>query len=326
MEFDPIVEIDEKELREAIKSMRALNESEEKELDEYAVEAAEEDLFEDEEPAKDEALYEEEVDEAKTCEVHEVAGCAECGMNEEHGDDDLFELDLEGEENGEDLFEDEVEESGTENSLGAGRRREDAIGLDRAGGHYSMAEAKAAGPKPKHNAMGAAKLKKPLGADGKEMKDKDWVMSKGKKVPVGKTVEKMKDKGGKTPTVPASVSMKPVKESSGATEIDSLRAQLAEVNLFNAKLLYTNKLLQNEALTARQKAQIIEQLDEAASLREVKLVYESLQKTLATKAPIRESADRVVGTSSRPTSSGGTSSVLSESVEASRWARLAGIK
>jgi len=110
------------------------------------------------------------------------------------------------------------------------------------------------------------------------------------------------------------------------TENDNkLRAKLAEANLFNAKLAYSNKLLQNESLTKRQKAQVIERLDEAKNLREVKLVYESLVKTMAgTSRPLRESNERrVLGSSSRPTRPASTQ--LNEGVETERWARLAGI-
>ena len=105
----------------------------------------------------------------------------------------------------------------------------------------------------------------------------------------------------------------------------NLRAKLAESNLFNAKLIYTNKLLQNESLSKRQKAEIIERLDEAENLREVKLVYESLTKTLAgTSRPLSESADRkVIGSSSRATRPASTN--LNEGFETDRWARLAGI-
>jgi len=63
-------------------------------------------------------------------------------------------------------------------------------------------------------------------------------------------------------------------------ESDKLRAKLAETNLFNTKLLYANKVLQNESFTKSQKAEIIERLDEARSDREVKLVFESLVRTL----------------------------------------------
>jgi hypothetical protein len=114
------------------------------------------------------------------------------------------------------------------------------------------------------------------------------------------------------------------KKSAGET---NLRNKLAETNLFNAKLLFTNKLLQNESLTKRQKAEVIERLDEAKSEREVKLVYESLVKTLsASTAKITESADRgVIGSASRPARPASATNTLNEGFEADRWARLAGL-
>jgi len=113
---------------------------------------------------------------------------------------------------------------------------------------------------------------------------------------------------------------------SSAAETD-LRNKLAETNLFNAKLLFTNKLLQNESLTKRQKAEIIERLDEAKSEREVKLVYESLVKTLsASTTKITESTDRgVIGSASRPARPASATNTLNEGFESDRWARLAGI-
>lgn len=106
----------------------------------------------------------------------------------------------------------------------------------------------------------------------------------------------------------------------------TLRKKLAETNLFNAKLLYTNKLLQNEQLTARQKAQVIKQLDSAKTVREAKLVYESLANTLAgTSKPMTEGKDRqVLGSGSRATRPASTQT-LNEGYEAERWAQLAGI-
>jgi len=109
------------------------------------------------------------------------------------------------------------------------------------------------------------------------------------------------------------------------TVAESLRKQLNETNLFNAKLLYTNKLLQTEALSPKQKAAVIERLDEANTLREVKLVYESLVKALSGKKTLREGNERQVlgGSSSRTASPSSTQ--VNESVQTSRWARLAGI-
>ena len=108
-------------------------------------------------------------------------------------------------------------------------------------------------------------------------------------------------------------------------ETSNLRKKLAETNLFNTKLLYCNKLLQNETLTKRQKADVIERLDEAKTEREVTLVYESLVKTLG--RPVRalaEGTHRVLGSSSQVTRPAST--FLSEGGEAERWAKLAGLK
>lgn len=107
-------------------------------------------------------------------------------------------------------------------------------------------------------------------------------------------------------------------------QIESLRNKLNESNLFNAKLLATNKLLQNESLSSKQKISAIERLDEAKNVREVKLVYESIAKSIATKNSVNE--HRVIGSSSRATKTSTSLNESAEEGESSRWARLAGIK
>lgn len=118
---------------------------------------------------------------------------------------------------------------------------------------------------------------------------------------------------------------------SRAAQIESLRTQLTETNLLNAKLLQANKLLQLEGLSAKQKAHVIDKLDEAASLREVKLVYETLVKTLTDKKTVTESVGSravIAGSSSRTTTRSSAQSVQpsGDSYETARWAQLAGIK
>jgi hypothetical protein len=104
-----------------------------------------------------------------------------------------------------------------------------------------------------------------------------------------------------------------------------LRKQLAEQNLLNVKLVFANKLLQNESLSKRQKAQVIEQLDEARTEREAKLVYESLVKSLSPSKPLKEGREaKVIGSSSRITRRA-SSPILNEGFETDRWAALAGI-
>ncbi len=125
-------------------------------------------------------------------------------------------------------------------------------------------------------------------------------------------------------SVKRAVSNSGAKSAASTDQIEMLSKKLAETNLFNAKLLFTNKLLQNESLTSRQKSQVIEQLDAAETIREAKLVYESLAKTLVKpRKTVTES--RVIGSSSQITRPASTQT-LNEGVEAERWARLAGIK
>jgi len=73
-----------------------------------------------------------------------------------------------------------------------------------------------------------------------------------------------------------------------------LRSKLNEVNLLNAKLLFTNKLFRAHGLTNEQKLKVVETFDRAKNLREVKLVFSTLaesfgSKMTSTSKPIKES-------------------------------------
>ena len=104
----------------------------------------------------------------------------------------------------------------------------------------------------------------------------------------------------------------------------ALKGQLTEMNLFNAKLLYANKLMQNRNLSQKQQRAIVEALDNAKTLREAKLLYQSLTKSL-NKVPrknLSEGSLRTLGSSSRSTRSGAPAN---SGVEVDRWATLAGL-
>ena len=119
---------------------------------------------------------------------------------------------------------------------------------------------------------------------------------------------------------------------SGATTADAktaaenrqLKQQLAEMNLFNAKLLYVNKLMQNRNVSSKQQRAIVEALDNAKTIREAKLVFESLSRSVKKSSLKEGNARRVLGSSSKPTRSSGSN--LTESAQTDRWATLAGIK
>ncbi len=106
--------------------------------------------------------------------------------------------------------------------------------------------------------------------------------------------------------------------------VNSLREQLEDLNLFNAKLLYVNKLLQNKSLSEGQKKSVIKALDEAQSLTEAKSLYKSLTETFSRGERKTISESRVLGSSSRATTSS-QSNATSSNNELSRWQRLAGL-
>ena len=109
--------------------------------------------------------------------------------------------------------------------------------------------------------------------------------------------------------------------------VNTLREQMTDLNLFNAKLLYVNKMLQTKDLTPKQQKVVIEAIDGAKTLREVKMLYKSLTETLVggNTSSLNESATRfAAGGSSRAT--GSATARTNEGGEVDRWARLAGLK
>ena len=106
-----------------------------------------------------------------------------------------------------------------------------------------------------------------------------------------------------------------------------MRAKLNEVNLLNAKLLFSNKLFRNHSLTESQKMKVIENFDRASNLREVKLVFAtlsegfSLNNTSRTKRSIKESYASKSTRSTKP-----SKKVISEGSDLSaRWKKLANL-
>ena len=61
--------------------------------------------------------------------------------------------------------------------------------------------------------------------------------------------------------------------------IESLRADLQEVNLLNSKLLYVNKIFKANNLTESQKVNVIAAFDRAENVKEVKLVFETVSES-----------------------------------------------
>jgi hypothetical protein len=104
-----------------------------------------------------------------------------------------------------------------------------------------------------------------------------------------------------------------------------LRDKLHEVNILNAKLLYTNRLFREFALSNDQKFKIVETFDRAQTTREIKLVYstlaESYKETGSVKrTEIKEFASRKSGTTAPK-----RKIISEENQVANRFKKLAGI-
>lgn len=62
--------------------------------------------------------------------------------------------------------------------------------------------------------------------------------------------------------------------------LQQLKENLQDVNLSNARLLYTNRVLRNPSLNERQKDKIAEAISGAGSVTEAKTIFETLQSTV----------------------------------------------
>ena len=112
--------------------------------------------------------------------------------------------------------------------------------------------------------------------------------------------------------------------------INILKKELAEVNLLNSKLLYLNKIMKAHNLTEEEKARIITTFDKAETVKEAKLVYQTLKESLSSpkqkKSPLKEHksfASKAVGGSTKPNSETPVIPEIDEKFK--RMQRLAGI-
>ena len=108
--------------------------------------------------------------------------------------------------------------------------------------------------------------------------------------------------------------------------INELKNELNEVNLLNAKLLYTNKIFKAKNLTESEKIKVLNTFDKAETVKEVKLVFETLTESfkVTTKKPaIKES----LGSASRSIASTQTKQPIIEVNDAfARMQKLAGLR
>jgi hypothetical protein len=122
------------------------------------------------------------------------------------------------------------------------------------------------------------------------------------------------------------VSKKKVQEITRDAEFEELASTLSEVKLLNAKLLYTNKIFRAKNLTEGQKVKVLESFDKATTVKEAKVIYETLSsvkeaksKPVVTEA-LRGLASKAVGVAPEK------KPILEVNNQFTRWQKLAGIK
>lgn len=107
--------------------------------------------------------------------------------------------------------------------------------------------------------------------------------------------------------------------------IKALKSELNEINLFNAKLMYVNKIFKAKNLSESQKTKVINAFDRATSVKEVENTFKTLSESLngeSKKSSIKES----VGFASKPIGNAPARPIVEADAFVTRWQQLAGIK
>jgi hypothetical protein len=116
--------------------------------------------------------------------------------------------------------------------------------------------------------------------------------------------------------------------------VNHLRGTLHETNLFNSKILHVNKILnQHGRLTKEQRGIVLESIDKAKTIAEVKLTYEAISRSFTAVSNLSESRVRkpITNAQGARTSGAVSQKVISESNDNSqsnafaRWNKLAGL-
>jgi hypothetical protein len=111
-------------------------------------------------------------------------------------------------------------------------------------------------------------------------------------------------------------------------EIEELKKELQEVNLLNAKLLYTNKIFNSKTLNESQKLRVLKAFDKATSVKEAKVIFETLNEGMTSKNVKTSMANEIKGSASKATGfiSESKQPIVEVDPMVSRWQKLAGIK
>jgi len=108
-------------------------------------------------------------------------------------------------------------------------------------------------------------------------------------------------------------------------EVEDLKKELQEVNLLNAKLLYTNKIFKAKNLSEDKKLKVLKAFDNASTVKEAKVVFETLNEGIADSA--KKSINEIKGSASKATGTAPAAKqpIVESDVMVERFKKLAGI-
>jgi hypothetical protein len=111
--------------------------------------------------------------------------------------------------------------------------------------------------------------------------------------------------------------------------LEAVKGELNEVNLLNSKLLYVNKIFKAKNLTEAQKVHVLAAFDKAETVKESKLIYETLKENLSKPTATAAKKQFVTESKSFASKSVGTAPkqpVVETDPMVERFKKLAGLK
>ena len=110
--------------------------------------------------------------------------------------------------------------------------------------------------------------------------------------------------------------------------VETLRNELNEINLLNAKLLYTNKIFKSKNLSENNKVKVLTSFDKAETVKEAKLIYETLKDGL-TEKKVKKTVNESISMASKSVGVGpkkvDAKPIVESNIMVDRFKKLAGI-
>lgn len=112
-------------------------------------------------------------------------------------------------------------------------------------------------------------------------------------------------------------------------EIEELKKELQEVNLLNAKLLYTNKIFKSKTLSEDKKIKILKAFDKAETVKEAKVIFETLNEGIESKVSkptVNENVKKGMASKVTGMIAENKKPIIEVDPMVARWQKLAGLK